>query len=123
MAEGQSERQALQLNRENGEMVKLTVIYGHPTDAAAFEKYYAEIHTPIAQQIKTLRRFELAKALGAPVGSKPQYYRSADLYFDDLDHLRRVLASPEGQRAAGDLGNFATGGVTLVVSEVQEVGS
>ena len=101
-------------------MVKLTVLYGHPTDTAAFEKYYAETHTPIAKQIKTLRRFELSKAIGAPDGSKAKFYRSADLYFDNLDHLRRVLASPEGQRAANDLGNFATGGVTLMVSEVQE---
>jgi uncharacterized protein (TIGR02118 family) len=102
-------------------MVKLTVLYGHPTDAAAFEKYHAETHTPIAKQIKTLRRFELAKTVGAPDGSKAKFYRSADLYFDDLDHLRRVLASPEGRRAANDLGNFATGGVTVMVSEVQEV--
>jgi uncharacterized protein (TIGR02118 family) len=99
-------------------MVKLTVIYGHPTSPADFEKYYAETHTPIALQLD-VRRLELAKAIGAPDGSKPKFYRSADLYFDDLDHLRRVLASPEGQRAAGDLSNFATGGVTLVVSQIQ----
>lgn len=28
-------------------MAKLSVLYGHPTDAAAFEKYYAETHHKI----------------------------------------------------------------------------
>ena len=29
-------------------MVKLTLLYGNPKNAAAFEKYYAETHLPIA---------------------------------------------------------------------------
>jgi uncharacterized protein (TIGR02118 family) len=99
-------------------MVKLTVLYGHPTNPAAFEKYYAETHMPLAAQMKDVR-IELSKVVGTPDGSKPKFYRMADLYFDDLDHVRRVLGSPEGQRTAADLSNFATGGVTLLVSEIQ----
>ena len=33
-------------------MMKLTALYGHPTDADVFEKYYAETHTPLALSIK-----------------------------------------------------------------------
>lgn len=29
-------------------MQKLTVLYGHPKDAMAFEKYYKEKHLPLA---------------------------------------------------------------------------
>jgi uncharacterized protein (TIGR02118 family) len=99
-------------------MVKLTVLYGHPKSADAFEKYYLEIHKPIALKMQGVRKIELAKVVGTPDGSAPAYYRIAELYFDDLDHLKSVLGSPEGQATAGDLPNFATGGFTMLISEV-----
>jgi uncharacterized protein (TIGR02118 family) len=102
-------------------MVKLQVLYGHPKDAAAFEAYYRDPHTPIALKVKGLRRFDVSKVVGAPGGGQPAYYRTADLYFDDMDALTTALASPEGQAAANDLANFATGGVTLMVAETQDL--
>jgi uncharacterized protein (TIGR02118 family) len=99
-------------------MVKLTVLYGQPKSAADFEKYYAEIHLPIASTMKGVRKIELSKVVGTPDGSAPSFYRLADLYFDDLDHLNRVMGSPEGQATVADLPNFATGGVTVLISDV-----
>ena len=49
-------------------MVKLIVLYGHPTDPAAFEKYYTDVHMPIAAQIEGVQ-IELAKVKEAPDGS------------------------------------------------------
>lgn len=102
-------------------MVKLTVLYGHPKEPAAFERYYLDTHTPIAQRIKGMRRFEIARVTGGPDGGPASYYRIADIYFDDMQSLGAALSSAEGQAAAADLANFATGGVTLFVSEVQDV--
>ena len=102
-------------------MVKLQVLYGHPKDPAAFEAYYRDPHTPIAVKVPGLRRFEASKVLGAPGGGQPAYYRTADLYFDDMNALQAALSSPEGQAAANDIANFATGGVTLMVVETQEL--
>jgi uncharacterized protein (TIGR02118 family) len=99
-------------------MMKLTVLYGHPKSPPEFERYYAETHMPIAANIQDVRRFELAKVIGTPDGSAPAFYRMAELYFDDLDHLKRVMGSPEGRATADDLKNFATGGVSLFISEV-----
>jgi uncharacterized protein (TIGR02118 family) len=99
-------------------MVKLTVLYGNPKNAAAFEKYYAETHLPIAGKMQGVRKIELSKVVGTPDGSARAFYRLADLYFDDLDHLKRVMGSPEGKATVGDLANFATGGVTLLISQV-----
>ena len=99
-------------------MVKLSVLYGPPTDPAAFEQYYAGKHMGIAQQMKGVNRIEYSKVLATPDGSRPSYYRTAELYFDDLDQLKRVLSSPEGKATAADLSNFATGGVTMLISEV-----
>jgi uncharacterized protein (TIGR02118 family) len=102
-------------------MVKLQVLYGHPKDPAAFEAYYWGPHTPIALKVPGLRRFEASKVLGAPGGGQPAYYRTADLFFDDMNALTAALSSPEGQAAANDLSNFATGGVTLMVVETQDL--
>ena len=37
-----------------------------------------------------------------------------------MDALQAGLGSPEGQAAAADLANFATGGVTLIVVETED---
>lgn len=97
---------------------KLTVLYGHPTNPAAFEKYYAEVHLPIADKITGFTRFELSKGLPGPDGSKPAFYRTADFWFESPAAMQASMGSPEGQATAADLPKFATGGVTLLVSEV-----
>ena len=104
-------------------MVKLTVLYGHPKDPAHFERYYLETHTPIALRVKGLRRFEIAKVTGTLDGTPPPYCRLADLYFDDVAQMQEVLSSPEGRATAADLPNFATGGATLLIAEVQDLTS
>jgi uncharacterized protein (TIGR02118 family) len=103
-------------------MVKLTVLYGQPKDAAAFERYYLDTHTPIALKVKGVRRFEIARVVATADGSPSPYYRIADLYFDDVQHLQDCLGSPEGQ-AAGDIANFASGGVTMLIADVQDLSS
>ena len=39
-------------------MIKLTAVYGHPTDPAAFEKYYAATHMPLVAKIQGTERTE-----------------------------------------------------------------
>lgn len=99
-------------------MVKLTVLYGTPPDTKAFENYYLNTHLPIAQTMQGVRRIELAKVVGAPDGSASPFHRIAELYFDDSNHMKTVMATPEAQRTVADIGNFATGGVTVFSSEV-----
>jgi uncharacterized protein (TIGR02118 family) len=102
-------------------MIKLTVLYGHPKDSAAFETYYTNTHTPIALKIKGLRRFEIAQVKGMADGSRSPHYRTADLYFSDIAAAQTALGSPEGQAAAADLANFATGGVSLMICDVEDL--
>ena len=104
-------------------MVKLTVLYGQPKDPDAFERYYLDTHTPIALKVKGVRRFEIARIVGAADGSPSPYYRIADLYFDDANHLQQCMGSQEGQAAAADIANFATGGVTMLIAGVQDLSS
>ncbi len=99
-------------------MVKLSVLYGQPKDAAAFEKYYADTHMPLATKMQGVSKIELAKVVGTPDGRAPAFYRMADLYFNDADHLKRVMDTPEAKATVADLANFATGGVTVLIFEV-----
>ncbi len=96
----------------------MTVMYGQPKSAADFEKYYADTHMPIAQKMQGMRKIELSKVVGTPDGGAPAFYRMADLYFDDPAHMKRVMETPEAKATVADLGNFATGGVTVLISEV-----
>jgi uncharacterized protein (TIGR02118 family) len=98
--------------------VKLTVLYGHPTDPAAFERYYAETHMPLVHKIPGLGRYEKAKVVGTPVGGQPAFYRSFEFWFDNDAHMQRVMSSPEAEAAVGDLANFATGGATTLICQI-----
>jgi uncharacterized protein (TIGR02118 family) len=99
-------------------MVKITGLFGHPEEPDAFEEYYANTHVPLVKKIPTLQRFEAAKVVATPDGSEPPYYRIAELYFEDVEQMQAGLASDEGQAMAADAQNFATGGLTLFVSEI-----
>jgi uncharacterized protein (TIGR02118 family) len=99
-------------------MVKLTVIYGRPDDPDAFEEYYENTHMPLARKMPNVQKIDLAKVVVAPDGSEPPY-RTEDVWFEDMDQLQSALVSPEGQETAQDIQNFATGGATIFVSEVE----
>jgi uncharacterized protein (TIGR02118 family) len=99
-------------------MVRLTILYNHPKNADDFEKYYKETHATIASKMKGVQKVELAKVIGALDGSRPSYYRTADLYFDSGEHMKSVLSTPEGKAAIADLPNFATGGFTMLICDV-----
>lgn len=100
-------------------MIKLIVLYGTPTDPAAFDAYYRNTHIPLAAKIPGLRRMEISK-IGSLDGTTPQYHLQAELYFDDQSALMSALGSPEGGAAGADVANFATGGATMLVGEVIE---
>lgn len=97
-------------------MLKMTILYHHPTDAAAFETYYAERHFPIAVKMP-VSKVELTKFLPGPDGAAPAFYRMAELYFTDQKEMQASLSSPEGQATVADLPNFATGGVLVLFGE------
>jgi len=100
-------------------MIKVALLYGHPQDPLKFEQYYAETHLPLAAEMKGVTRLELTRFGPGPDGAKPAYYRMAELYFPNETELQTTLNSPEGKAAVGDLPNFATGGVTMLVGLVE----
>jgi uncharacterized protein (TIGR02118 family) len=100
-------------------MVKLTVLYGHPIDPIEFEEYYASTHLPLAATMKGFEKVEYTKFLDGADGKKAIHYRMAEFWFKNAETLQATMASPEGEATGADLGNFATGGVKLLVGIVE----
>jgi len=101
-------------------VAKIVVLYKTPKDAAAFDAYYKATHIPLAYKIPGLKKYEISKgAVSTPAGAS-DVYLTAILSFDSLADLQNGLGSPEGQAAAGDLGNFATGGVDLYMFDSKD---
>lgn len=97
----------------------VTVIYNHPKDTAAFEKYYREVHLPLVsthQQEIGFTRADLTKFSSNLDGKKPAYYRQAELYFPSLEAARRGMATEGFKKVGDDLANFATGGLTGLIA-------
>lgn len=102
-------------------MTRLLVLYGHPEDPDAFDKYYHEVHIPIAKKMKGLRKWTIGKVQGTPDGKPAPYYYIADLYMDSREDFEKLLSSPQGQAAVEDVPKFASGGVTFLYTEVEEI--
>ncbi len=99
-------------------MVKLTVLYGTPTDVSAFDSHYFGTHVPLADKLPGILRNEVSTFSGAADGSSSPYHLQAELYFESQDAMQAALASREGQIASADVANFATGTVTMLVADV-----
>ncbi len=99
-------------------MVKLIALYTRPENAEAFDRHYREVHTPLVRKMPGLRRLEVSRISGSPMG-EPRYYLMAEMYFDDADALAAALDSDEGRAAGRDLMGFAAGCVHLMTAEVE----
>src|SRR5690348_10754462 len=95
----------------------VVVTYNHPADPAAFERYYEQTHLPLhdtkAAEIG-FTRAEFVKFTETLDGKPPALYRQAELWFDSLAALQRGITTSGFAAVAGDLPNFATGGVTAM---------
>jgi uncharacterized protein (TIGR02118 family) len=95
-------------------MHKLLVLYSEPKDPAHFRKYYVEKHLPLASKIPGVKAscytFDV-KLLGP---GKAPYFCIFEAEFENEAALMDALASKEGQAVAGDVSNYASGGVIMV---------
>jgi uncharacterized protein (TIGR02118 family) len=99
---------------------RLVVSYGQPTDPAAFDDYYRDTHAPLASKIPGLQKFTVGHA--QPLDPSQQApYLVAELDFESEEAMGQAFGSNEGQAAAADVANFATGGATMSHYDVREV--
>jgi uncharacterized protein (TIGR02118 family) len=101
-------------------MAQLLVLCNTPADPAAFDRYYHQTHIPLAQKIPGLRSYLISSGpVQALAGTAPHLI--ATLNFDSMADLNAALGSPEGQAAAADLSNFASGGAALLIHNSRAV--
>jgi len=98
--------------------VKLTVVYGTPEDAAAFDKHYFDVHVPIVGRWPGVQRTEISKVDGGPFGSPSPYHLITEIYFEDEAALNAALQSDAGAEAGKDFGAIAPQGSFMTVSTV-----
>ena len=99
---------------------RVVVSYGQPTDPAAFDAHYRDAHAALALKVPGLLRFTWGH--GKPMDpSQPAPYLVAELDFASEQAMGEAFGTPEGQAAAGDVANFATGGATMAHFDVHEL--
>ena len=104
-------------------LARFVVLYDRPSDEAAFQRHYREVHVPLVKQQTGLRRYHLSRNLRALRGGDP-YYMIAELEYDDMAALQRVFQSPEGLAARNDLQDHLlplVPGIRSMIYEVEEI--
>ncbi len=97
------------------ELVNALVLFGVPLDREAFDHHFEERHHPILVGLPNVKEVVTHRIAGAASGDSP-FYLIVDLQFPSEEAMQEGLNSQEGQSMAGDLGNFASGGVTILFS-------
>lgn len=98
-------------------MIKLVALYRKPADVAAFDKHYDEVHTPLTKKYPNLRKLEITRVTGAPIG-EAKFHLMAEMYWDNKDEMDKALASPEGRAVVKDLMSFAADIVVVFFGEI-----
>ncbi len=98
-------------------MTKLIALYRKPEDTAEFDKHYENVHTPLVKKYPGLRKLEITRITGAPIG-ETKFYLMAEMYFDNKDAMDAALASSEGKAVTRDLMSFAADIITVFHGEV-----
>jgi uncharacterized protein (TIGR02118 family) len=99
---------------------RLIVQYGQPTDPAAFDKHYRDVHAGLAQAIPGLTRFTTGHAQSLDP-STPAPYLVVELDFESAEAMGAAMSSEAGRAAGADVANFATGGATMASYDVEDV--
>ena len=100
-------------------MIKLIALFRKPADPAEFDEHYDSVHTPLVKKYPGLRKLEITRITGAPIGDT-KFYLTAEMYFDNKDSMDAALASSEGKAVARDLMSFAADLVTVFHGEIRE---
>jgi len=99
-------------------MIKLIALYKKPSDIAAFDEHYAAVHTPLVRKYPGLKKLEITRITGAPIGES-KYHVMAEMYWDTKQAMDTALASPEGKAVIKDLLTFGADIVTIFHGDVE----
>src|SRR6202040_2033007 len=101
-------------------MAEILVLYKTPKDPAAFDRYYAETHIPLAKKMPGLRKYQVSKGPVATPAGPSGIHLIATLTFDDMAAVGAAFGSAEGRATAADVPKFATGGADIMFFDTRE---
>jgi uncharacterized protein (TIGR02118 family) len=101
---------------------RLIVQYGQPTDPAAFDQHYRDVHVPLVQKVPGLVRFTVGHPRSMDP-STPAPYAVAELDFESAEAMGQALSTEEGRATGADVPTFASGGVSMASFDVDDVTS
>jgi uncharacterized protein (TIGR02118 family) len=81
-----------------------------------FAKYWLETHAPLAKKMPGLRKY-VVNVVRRPPNREPEYNGVVELWFDDIDSMKKTFASAEGQATQKDTEKFASSPTTLYIDE------
>lgn len=87
-------------------MYKVTILYEHPAEADVFEKYFKEVHLPLAHQMPGVSSIECTKFSNSGHRGKPDYYRMSELFFSSEEAMQETMGTPEAQATIDDIQNL-----------------
>jgi uncharacterized protein (TIGR02118 family) len=81
-----------------------------------FAKYWLETHAPLAKQMPGLRKY-VVNLVKRPPNREPDYHGLVEMWFDDVDGMKKAFASPQGQTTKKDTETFTSKITTLYIDE------
>jgi uncharacterized protein (TIGR02118 family) len=102
-------------------MADVVVLYKTPKDPAAFDKYYAATHIPLAKKMPGLRKFQVSQGPVVTPAGPSGIHLIATLTFDSMAAIQKAFSSEEGRATASDVPKFATGGADIMFFDTKEV--
>ena len=76
-------------------MAQVVVTYKMPKDTAAFDRYYAETHIPLAKKMPGLRKYQISKGPIATPAGPSGIHLIATLTFDNMAAIGAAFGSAE----------------------------
>ncbi|HLG84496.1 MAG TPA: EthD family reductase [Bradyrhizobium sp.] len=101
-------------------MAQVVVTYKTPKDPAAFDRYYAETHIPLAKKLPGLRKYEVSRGPVVSAAGASGIHLMAILTFDDMAAVQAAFGSEEGKATAADVPKFATGGADIIFFDTKD---
>ncbi len=102
-------------------MAQVVVTYKTPKDPAAFDRYYAETHIPLAKKLPCLRKYQVSQGPVVSAAGASGIHLVAILTFDNMAAVQAAFGSAEGKATAADVPKFATGGADIVFFDTKDV--
>jgi uncharacterized protein (TIGR02118 family) len=86
----------------------MVVLYKKPElNEEQFHQFLRELHGPLALKMPGLRRYVQNHVIEDPTREHPGWSAIVELYFDDWSAMEAAWATPEGEAATSDVGEFA----------------